>query len=81
MILYNAVNAKFGSTDISEIRFGSNLVWSGETDAEGIWEFPDPTTGDNIVLTATFSGSCSAHWGDGNSDSLTSDTEITHTYS
>ena len=81
MILDNAVNAKIGSTDISEIRFGSNLVWSGETDAEGIWEFPDPTTGDNIVLTATFSGSCSVHWGDGTSESLTSDTQTTHTYS
>lgn len=81
MILYTAVNAKFGSTDISEIRFGSNLVWTGETGAEGIWEFPDPTNTDTIVLTATFSGDSTVYWGDGNSDSLTSGTQIQHDYS
>ena len=65
MILYDAVNSKVGSTDVSEIRLGSDLVWTGE---------------DTVILKATFAGKSTAHWDDGNTDELTSDTSITHTY-
>ena len=65
MILYDAVNSKVGSTDVSEIRLGSDLVW---------------TAGDTVILKATFAGKSTAHWDDGNTDELTSDTSITHTY-
>ena len=80
MILYDAVNSKVGSNDVSEIRLGSDLLWTGETGAEGIWTFNNPSAGDTITLTATFAGNSTAFWGDGNSDELTSDTSTTHTF-
>jgi|LUMT01.1.fsa_nt_gb hypothetical protein len=80
MILYNAVDAKFGSSDVLEIRLGSNTVWSGETDPEGIWTFNNPSSTDTIILKATFAGRVTAHWGDGDTDNLTSGVSITHTY-
>tara|TARA_B100001093_G_scaffold446931_1_gene451540 strand:+ start:7956 stop:8738 length:783 start_codon:yes stop_codon:yes gene_type:complete len=81
MILYTAVDAKLGTTDISEIRLGTGLVWTSEiAGEEGIWEFPDPSTNDQIVLTTTFAGTSSIHWGDGSSEELTSDTQVGHAY-
>lgn len=81
MILYEALDVRFGSTEISEVYLGTDLVWSGETDPEGIWSFNNPTTGsDTIILKATFRGKSTAHWGDGNTNELTSNTTITHTY-
>ena len=80
MILYDAVNSKVGSTDVSEIRLGSDLVWTGETGTEGIWTFNNPSAGDTVILKATFAGKSTAYWDDGNTDELTSDTSITHTY-
>tara|TARA_B110000483_G_scaffold180638_1_gene213613 strand:- start:3117 stop:3359 length:243 start_codon:yes stop_codon:yes gene_type:complete len=80
MILYDAANLKVGSTDVSQIRLGSDLVWSSETGIEGIWTFSD-TPGDTIVLTATFSpGKSTVDWGDSNTNELTSDASFTHTY-
>jgi len=81
MILYDAIDVKVGSDSTLEVRHGTDLVWSSETDPDGIWTFPD-SVGDTIILSATFSpGVSSAHWGDGDSDSLISGgASITHTY-
>ena len=80
MILYNAIDAKIGSTDVLEIRSGNDLVWSSITELEEIWVFNDPSTNDEIVLTAEFTGLTDVNWGDGSSESLTSGTQVTHTY-
>lgn len=80
MILYNAIDAKIGSTDVLEIRSGNDLVWSSITDLEEIWVFNNPSTNDEIVLTAVFTGLTDVNWGDGSSESLTSGTQVTHTY-
>ena len=82
MILYNAIDVKIGNgaDEVIEVRHGSDVVWSREADAEGIWTFNNPTAGDTITLTATFAGNSAAFWGDGNSNDLTSDTSTTHTY-
>jgi hypothetical protein len=80
MILYNAVDIRGGTDVVIEIRHGSDVVWSGETDFGGIWVFDDPSPNDTIKMTATFPGRSSVDWGDGISEGLTSDTSITHTY-
>ena len=79
MILYDAANLKVGSTDVSQIRLGSDLVWSSETGIEGIWTFSD-SAGDTITVGATFTGKSTVDWGDSNTNELTSDASFTHTY-
>jgi hypothetical protein len=81
MILYEAIDIKVGSTNVSEIYLGRDLVWSSESEPEAIWSFNDPASGDNINLAGTFIGRVTAHWGDGNSNTLVSDAaQITHNY-
>ena len=81
MILYNATDVKVGSEAVLEVRLGTDIVWSSETDFDGIWNFDDPSTGDTIILNATFSpGISTVDWGDDTSNILTSGVSITHTY-
>lgn len=80
MILYNATDVKVGTDSALEVRLGADLVWSSETDPDGIWTFTD-SVGDTITVKATFNaGLVSAHWGDGESDTLTSGQPTVHTY-
>ena len=55
-------------------------MWSAEGDPEGIWVFNNPSSNDTINVKAVFFGRSTAHWGDGNTNELTSNTTITHTY-
>ena len=81
MILYNATDIKVGSDSVLEVRLGTDIVWSSESDPDGIWLFNNPSNGDTITVKATFSpGVSTAHWGDGESDTLISGQPTTHTY-
>jgi hypothetical protein len=82
MRLYEAADIKIGdgANQVIEVRHGIDIVWSAEGDPEGIWVFNNPSSNDTINVKAVFFGRSTAHWGDGNTNELTSNTTITHTY-
>ena len=76
MILYNASDIKVGSQQVIEVRAGTELVWPS-----GLWNFNTPAGGEEVEVIANFSGHVTIHWGDSNSDILTSNVATNHTYS
>ena len=78
MILYNASDIKVGSQQVIEARAGTELVWPIPS---GLWNFNTPTGGQEVEVIANFSGYVTIHWGDSNSDILTSNVATNHTYS
>lgn len=79
MILYDAADIKVGTSQVSEVRVGAELVWHRAT-AGIIWTFGTPSGGEEIKLSPRFNGIVDIDWGDGSTDVLSSGTTINHTY-
>jgi len=53
------------------------------TQASGLWEFPQPTSGttlSNFYIKTIGNVTCSVDWGDGNIEVINSATPTNHTY-
>ena len=79
MILYDAADIKVGTSQVSEVRIGAELVWPAITTAT-LWNFNTPAGGEVVEIVATFFGSVDVDWGDDNIDTLSSNSSTTHTY-
>jgi len=81
MFLPDIPDVRLGSTQVNEIRLGTNLVWIAESDPEYLWGFSTPSGGTKISLEARFErGIVSVDWGDGNTDRLSNRVTIEHEY-
>ena len=80
MFLPDIPDIQLGSTQVNEIRLGTNLVWAAESDPNKLWGFYTPSAGTTISVEASFKGIVTIDWGDGNTNQLLSGAEFQHTY-
>lgn len=79
MFLPDISDIQLGSTQVDEIRLGSNLVW--ELAPNELWIFNyTPSAGTSISVTASFIGTISIDWGDGMKNRLQNGEEVEHAY-